>query len=212
MTGKVLGFIIGMHIWSFVMVSAASGSPTEPESYTPLGTGRQWALGLGAGYAGSGLMFGGSFDYGITENIRVGLSAFTFPSSIEEGELRSTPIQLSVQRRFPVSQQFVPYIEAGVGYYFNNFSLDSEIVDSWDALGYNIKEDVENSEGFHFGAGADFFWTENMAINAAVEYCLLNPHGSWSMTDQVSGTEASGDIGDLNFNTIMFRVGLKYFF
>lgn len=212
MTRKVLGFIIALHIWSFPMVSAASGSPTYPEGYTPLGTGRQWALGLDAGYAGSGLMFGGSFDYGITENIRVGLSALTFPSSIEEGELRSIPIRVSIQRRFPVSKRFVPYIEGGVGYYFNDFSLDSEIVDGWNALGLDVKEEVQNSEGFHFGGGVDFFWTENMAINAAVEYCLLKPDVSYSMTDQVSGTEASGDIGDLNFNTIMFGVGLKYFF
>jgi len=79
-------------------------------------------------------------------------------------------------------------------------------------LGFDIEEEVENTLGFHFVVGVDYFLTRNIALNADISYCSVKPKGSWSLTDQVSGTSVSEDFEDLNFNSLLFGIGLKYFF
>ena len=183
-------------------------------------------IGGAAGYAmpsednyGSGLKYGGNFSLGITKNISIELSGLIFQSDVEgnpealsKGKLSIIPIQLSIQARFPIAGQFVPYLLGGGGYYLNRFTLDKEISDSWDALGFDIEEKVENAIGYHFGAGIDLFFAKNIALNADIRYCLAKIKGSWILTDQIIGIEASGNLEDLNLNSLMLGVGLKFCF
>jgi len=94
----------------------------------------------------------------------------------------------------------------------NRFNLDEEITDVWDAFGFDLEEKVENAIGYHLGAGIDLFITKNIALNADVRYCIARIKGSWTLTDQIIGTETSGDLEDLNLNSLMFGAGLKYCF
>jgi outer membrane protein W len=185
-----------------------------------------FGLGISAGYANptegiydGGVLFSGRFCFSITKNIGLELKGLMFQSSVEgeseglsTGKMTFVPIQLSIQGRFPVGKSFVPYVGLGACYYLSSFKVDSEIVDDWNALGFDIEEEVENTLGFHFGLGADYFFTKNLALNADVSYCLVKLKGSWSLTDQVSGAQVSGDLEDLNFNAIMLGIGLKYYF
>ena len=122
------------------------------------------------------------------------------------------PIQLSIQARFPISWRFLPYLVGGGGYYLNQFNLDQEIIDTWDALGFDIEEKVENAIGYHLGAGIDLFLTKNVALNADVRYFMAKIKASWTLTDQIIGTETSGDLEDLNLNSLIFGGGLKFYF
>jgi len=185
-----------------------------------------FGLGISAGYANptegiydGGVLFSGRFCFSITKNIGLELKGLMFQSSVEgepeglsTGKMTFVPIQLSIQGRFPVGKSIVPYIGLGACYYLSSFEVDSEIVDDWNALGFDIEEEVDNTLGFHFGLGLDYFFTKNLALNADISYCLVKLKGSWSITDQVSGTQVSGDLEDLNFNTIMLGMGLKYYF
>lgn len=187
------------------------------------------ALGLGvfAGYAmpdesiyGGGVMFGGRLCYSITKNIGIELKGLMFQSTVEQEELEGlspgkftfTPVQVSLQGRFPVGEKIVPYVEAGVSFYLNSFEIDSEIADGWNALGFDIEEKVETALGYNLGIGIDYFFTSNLALNANVGYCLSEAEGTWSITDQASGTQATGDFPGLHFSNIMLGIGLKYYF
>lgn len=94
----------------------------------------------------------------------------------------------------------------------NRFNLDEQITDTWDALGFDIEEKVENAIGYHLGAGIDLFITKNIALNADVRYCIAKIKGSWILTDQAIGASTSGDIEDLNLNSLIFGGGLKFYF
>ncbi len=94
----------------------------------------------------------------------------------------------------------------------NKFNLDEEITDSWDALGFDIEEKVENAIGYHIGAGIDIFITKNIALNADVRYCMAKIKGSWTLTDQVISTSISGDIENLSLNSLIFGGGFKFYF
>jgi len=209
-------------------ISAPPGQTYVPRPYVPkeFKLGPKSGVGFLAGYAmptesnfSSGLKYGGNICLGITKNISIELKGLSFQSDVEgdpealsKGKLSVIPIQLSVQARFPISWRFLPYLVGGGGYYLNRFNLDKEITDAWDALGFDLEEKVENAIGYHIGAGIDLFLTKNIALNADVRYFIAKIKGSWTLTDQIIGTETSGSLEDLNLNSLIFGGGLKFYF
>jgi len=198
-------------------------------------TGPKSCIGVDAGYSitqednySEGINYGGSFCLGIIEYLSLEVSGLRFQNDVEgsvdgfsKGKLTVMPVLLSIQARLPVTPRFIPYIQGGGGYYLSSFALDEEIINTWDTLGFDVKEGfdvkgkIENRKnifGYHFGAGLDFFITRNIAINADFKYCMVKSKGLWSLTDQISGTVTSGDLENLNLNTMMFGAGLKFCF
>lgn len=183
-------------------------------------------IGIFASYAmpsdedyGSGLAFGVNFHLGITKNITVELGGLKYQSNIDrnptglsEGKLSVLPIQLSIQARFPISNKIIPYIRGGVGYSMNNFTINKGVTTQWNNLGYDIKEKVENSIEFHFGAGIDLLVHKNIALNGDVRYLISNTKGTWTFVNQIINTENSGNLNELNLNTFTIGFGLKYLF
>jgi opacity protein-like surface antigen len=188
--------------------------------------GPKSCFGVSAGYSmpqediySEGINYGANFSLGIVKYLSIEVSGLRFQSDVEgsvdgfsKGKLTVMPVQMSIQARFPVTPRFIPYIQGGGGYYLNSFALDGEIIDTWDALGFDVEERINNSIGYHFGAGLDFFITGKIAINADFKYCMVKSKGSWSLTDQISGIITSGDLENLNLNTMMFGAGLKFCF
>jgi opacity protein-like surface antigen len=189
-------------------------------------TGPMSCIGVSAGYSmpqediySEGINYGANFSFGIVKYLSIEVSGLRFQSDVEgsvagfsKGKLTVMPVQLSIQARLPVTPRFIPYIQGGGGYYLNSFALDGEIIDTWDALGFDVEEKIESSIGYHFGAGIDFFLTGKIAISADFKYCMVKSKGSWSLTDQISGTVTSGDLENLSLDTMMFGVGLKFCF
>jgi opacity protein-like surface antigen len=213
------------------VISAPPAPPRKtyvPKPYVPreFKLGPKSGVGLLAGFAmpaesnfSNGLKYGGNICLGITRNISIELKGLSFQSNVEgnpealsKGKLSVMPIQLSVQARFPISWRFLPYLVGGGGYYMNKFNLDEQITDTWDALGFDLEEKVENAIGYHVGGGIDLFITKNIAINADIRYCIAKIKGSWTLTDQIIGTSTSGDLEDLNLNSLIFGGGLKFYF
>ena len=189
-------------------------------------TGPKSCIGVGAGYSmpqednySEGINYGGNFCLGIIKYLSFEVSGLRFQNDVEgsvdgfsKGKLTVMPIQLSIQVRFPLTGRFIPYVLGGGGYYLNSFALDGEISDAWDALGFDIEEKIKNSFGYHFGAGLDFFITGKVAISADFKYCMVKSKGSCSLADQIGGAVTSGDLENLNLNTMMFGAGLKFYF
>jgi len=182
------------------------------------------AFGLRAGYGGSGIMFGGGFNFLLMKNLGICIEGLYFSYSNEgssellsdrglsEGKTTIYPIQFSIQGRFPLSPQITPYITAGAGYYLSSFALDSTIESDWDFLGFTIEETIDSAFGFHGGAGFDFFLNDSIAINLDARYIFLKPKGTWKITDQISHAMTSGEIDPIDLNSIMVCFGFKFFF
>jgi outer membrane protein W/uncharacterized protein YgiM (DUF1202 family) len=188
--------------------------------------GPKKGFGLTGGYAmpsednyKGGISYGGILHFGITKNIAVELSGLRFQSEVEKepdklskGDLSIIAILMSIQFRFQVGSIFVPYIAGGGGYYLNDFSIDNELKEDWNLLGFDINEDVENSFGFHVGGGFDIFLSDHIAFNGDVKYCLVNSKGSWTFSNQVISQEVSGDFDEIKLNSLIFGVSLKILF
>lgn len=183
-------------------------------------------LKLTAGYPmPSSDFFSGSFSFdggiylGITNNIAVELTGGMFsyrslgePDSLSEGSLKTVAISLSIQGRFFSNKMLVPFIVAGGSYYLNKFSIDSKIVDSWEAVGITITERCENSLAFFGGAGLDFFVANNIALTGDVKYVIAKSKGDWTLADQATDTSVSGDIESIKLGAFVFKAGIRFLF
>ncbi|MCK5059056.1 MAG: porin family protein [Candidatus Aminicenantes bacterium] len=195
-------------------------------SFVLPGYGGRAGIGVTAGYALPGntnldgaLTYGINFCYEITKYFALEVSGLRFQSgvtgevdSLSDGTLTVMPLQLSLQGRYPVNNQLVPYVSGGIGYYLNSFALDNEVVNNWNAVNFDIEESLEHAIGFHFGAGIDYFIIPNIAVNADFKYCIFKAAGTWTLTDLTGTATASGDIAEIDLNTVIFTAGVKYFF
>lgn len=177
-----------------------------------------YALPSQSGYDGA-FAFGFSLSYRITSNLEVEASGIRYQSGLEghpeglsRGKLTVFPFFLTVKGRYPLGERLAPYAVVGIGYYFNSFKLCDCIKNDWASLGFDVKEEVGNSLGFQVGAGCEYFVLPYLAVSLDVRYLLSNSKGSWSFVDQVSGGAVSGDIEDLNLNTLVLGLGVKFFF
>jgi len=158
----------------------------------------------------SGLDFSGFFSYRFSEKITGELAVRFFssgvdgdPQGLSQGSLSVVPLQLSVQYLFLLDAQTTAYLAGGMGYYLNGFSVED--------TSFNRAESVKNALGFHLGGGIEYFFKENLAVKMDLKYCLIQTSGSWSYTDPVAGP-VSGTIDDINLNTVLIAIGLKYIF
>jgi outer membrane protein W len=183
---------------------------------TPLGTG----IGILGGYAtypdqnnvGSAA-YGLSLTLGITKNIAIELVGLPSnptitgsPGGLDAGKLKTVPIQLNIQFRYPVTDQFAYYLNLGGGLYLNTFNIDSTVASSWQNLGFSINEKVNNSFGFQVGGGFDFFATENFALGPIISYSFSNTKGSRSMTENSTGIVTSGTIDNIKLNSLFIGI------
>jgi len=130
-------------------------------------------IGGGAGYTmpsesnfEKGINFGGTLGFGITRYLAVELRVPYYQSNVtgsigglSTGQFQSISLSLSVQARYPIKSLIIPYLVAGGNYFLNKFTLDNEIVNSWNAMGINIEENVDHAFGFHFDQSGRDNWT-----------------------------------------------------
>lgn len=203
----------------------------EPEVMQEVPTLRKTSLGEyfwvggGAGYTmpseshfGKGINFCGTFGFGVMKHLAIELRVPYFQSDVvgtagglSSGRLSSLSLMLSVQGRYPIKNRFVPYLVAGGDYHLNTFSLNEEIANSWNNLGFNIQESVDHTFGLHFGAGLDVFLIENIALNVDVRYYTANLTGKRTLANQISQETTSGTIDNMKLNSLQAGISVKLF-
>jgi outer membrane protein W len=208
--------MVGLAVVSLMFNGFSTNLAAAPQS-------KGGGIGVDVGYAmfteeqfKGGAAAGLTLFYSFTDSFRVELrggfisnQVENAPGGLSNGTLTMIPIQLSLHYRFKVSKKFRPYVGGGAGYYLNNFSLEGE--NEWQSLGFDIKDEVDNTFGYHLGIGMDYLFTSGMAFTLDVRYCIVSLSGSYSITDQVSSITNSGDIeGALDH--INFAAGLKFLF
>jgi outer membrane protein W len=154
--------------------------------------------------------FNGHFSYRVTEAFSLELSIHYFnvrvegrPLGLSQGDLSVIPVQMSIQRRFFLHEKTFAYVSGGIGYYLNSFSVGDTSM--------SREETAESTLGFHVGAGVDYFFKRNLALKLDMKYCFVSTSGSWSFIDPITGPE-SGQIDDIKLGTLLFGIGITFFF
>ncbi len=182
-------------------------------------------IGAGAGYTmpsetnfGNGINFGLTLGYWITRYLAVELRVPYFQSDVtgsigrlSTGRFKSISLTMSVQARYPIKDHIIPYVVGGGDYHLNKFTLDKEVVNSWNALGFDIEENVDHTFGFHFGGGLDYFLFRNLALNLDVRYYTASLKGDRHLADTISQEETSGTINNIKLNSLQACISVKFF-
>lgn len=193
--------------------------PKEPERQYGIGfAARAGRNGMLEDEYNNGFIYAGGFSVGLFKNIALELNVGGFRSDVKQGsrllskgKISYVPIQLSLIFRVPV-KRIMPYLSFGGNYYINKFALDEETYKAWYLLDFEIEEEIKNMFGFHYGAGLDFFLSENIALNIDIKYNLAKTSGTWAMKDLVTGLSISGDIDNIKLNSLFILAGLKLYF
>jgi outer membrane protein W len=200
--------------------------PAEPEGVFKTGSGMKIGAGISMGYTipsdshyKGGPKIGGSLIFIPIKYCALELSGLYSQSSTEddtdalsEGKLTAIEIGLNLVGRFPIKDTFIPYISAGGCYSINNFKLDADLISTWEDLGFDIAETVENAFGAVVGAGFDFQMVRGLILGIDFKYRLMTSDGTWTFTDQLSSSEEQRTITQLNLNSISVTLGIKYLF
>ena len=153
-----------------------------------------------------------NYTRGISSNLSIEASIGRTVMDLEGGELTVAPILVTAQYRMP-SGDLSPYLGAGIGYYLNDFDVDSGMIARERASGLPLFDrDIEfdNSFGYHINVGIDYFLNSNLAVN-------LDGRMFWTNSDiTVKGTDSGIDYWteehDRDLDSTVIGVGVKYFF
>lgn len=183
-------------------------------------------VGLTAGYAkafksehGSGLAYGLNVGYDLSSRIAVGLRLTRFelgitesPDGLSKGKTTLMPIEIEVQGRFPVGAKLTPYVAVGGGYAVNSHKMDGGLSSQWSTVGFSVSESVKSGFSILGGAGLDFAVTPKILANFEVRIMMSKSDGSWTMKDVATGTQASGTLSGLSWNSVIAGLSVKYVF
>jgi len=158
---------------------------------------------------------GGGIMYGITDNLSVNFDVIymqptlevsypTWPKERDMGKFQTVDFSLGGQWRFMPKSKFVPYIGAGLDVLWNKASDDSHF---W-PITASLETDV--TYGGHVSAGADFFITPNIALNAEVRG-LYSTKGDVTFKDPGDSNDGQV-IARYNPTNISGFVGIRFFF
>ena len=161
---------------------------------------------------GSTASFGGNLTYFFNKIIALELSLDyakadmdfgPWPFLIEVGELKQIPILLTGRIHLPTTTTATFYLGAGIGYYFNSFDLSSNLLLNVPA---GTDADADDSFGFHFNLGIEYFFIENVAINLDLKYIL----NETDFEGNIPGLGIASD--EIDLNAFGAGLGFKYYF
>lgn len=122
------------------------------------------------------------------------------------GKLSMTPFLVSLQfLPFP-RKTLTPYIFFGAGMIFASFKLGEYV----SIPEISISQKVESGIGLHGGMGGEFQLRKNVLLYAEASYLFRKAAGETTITDMNFGV-TRGNFS-LNLNSLIFRLGIKYYF
>jgi len=153
------------------------------------------------------VMYGGNLTYFAHKFISLELSVDYVETDLyledfndlNVGEIQQIPILFSVRTHLSTNSKVSPYLTFGLGYYINDFDEDSSI-----STVANI--DVDDSFGYHVGAGLEYFFNDHIAFNFDLKYFVTNV----DVDGDIDGTRLRDDKADADAFTS--GVGFKFYF
>lgn len=157
---------------------------------------------------------GGGFMYGITDNLAVTFDVMYLKVKLEasgvgvnENFATAKTVDLSVgaQWRFMPKSTFVPYVGAGFDYLWNKLDYDVEGYGPPPYMSPSLE--VGSTYGVHVSAGADYFFTPNIALNAEVRSLF-----STKSEATLKWAYGQSSLAEYNPTNISGFVGVRFFF
>ncbi len=155
----------------FILVAALVACSVGAQEKGDMAAGLNLSYGLHSNYKNFGI--GAKFQYNITDAIRIEPSASYF---LKKDYVSMWDINANVHYLFHVGDGFVIYPLAGL-------TLLGVKADIGDALGeweetaeeYGVETDASESKfGVNLGGGAQYWLTENFALNLEIKYQLVS--------------------------------------
>jgi opacity protein-like surface antigen len=162
--------------------------------------------------------YGAGLSYDLHKYFAIELSGIRYESSVvgsvdglSKGTLAVLPLEVSLKGQLPLSGgRFTPYFAVGAGYSIYQFTLDPQIAADWEKVGFRITEKLDNSIGFHFGAGLEVALNRSLALVFDARFRFAEGNAAWTMTDQTGNEEISGNLEKLDQGSIVLGIGLKF--
>ncbi|MBW2247804.1 MAG: OmpW family protein [Deltaproteobacteria bacterium] len=157
------------------------------------------------------VMYEGNLTYFIQDYFSIELSVGYVETDVDlsalglsgdAGDLESIPVLLSGRMHFSTNPKLNPYISFGVGYFFNDIDQNDSTIEFIYGAGADL--DVDDSFGFHLGAGVEFFISKNAAFNLDFKYIWTEVEAE---VNKPGFTEE-----DLDINPYVLGLGIKYYF
>jgi len=156
---------------------------------------------------------GFGFSLSLMKRIFLDLNFGHWRSSVEEregslmnGELSVTPFFFSLQFKLMEGKRINPYLFIGANLVFTKFEIGEYIK----IPEVTINQKVKNGLGLHFGGGADFSLTDQLALFAEGIYLARKAKAETIITDMNFGF--STEEFTINLDSLIFQMGIKYFF
>ncbi len=162
--------------------------------------------------------YGAGLSFDLHKYFAIELSGIRYESStagsedgLSKGTLAVLPLEVSLKGQLPLSGgRFTPYFAVGAGYSIYQFSLDPQIVADWEKVGFRITEKLDNAIGFHFGGGLEVALNRSLALVIDARFRFTEGKAAWTMTDQTSKEEISGELEKLDQGSLVLGIGLKF--
>ena len=130
---------------------------------------------------------------------------------LSDGEFTMYSVEASVIFKQCTSTNIVPYAGMGIGYYFPDNDLSSDVEELADMLGLRFEEDIDEDFGFHVLGGLAINIGQNADVDLSVKYIILEPDVHDKVTDlQTFESETYTD--DVKLNTLFITAGLRFTF
>lgn len=183
-------------------------------------------LGLLGGYAltpnanlGGGVAYGAGLAFEVVPHFSLELGVLRFqvsttsaPDGLSQGTLGLVPIELGFSVRIPLAAGFKLLLGAAGGFVLPQFSLDPQFVKDWEAVGFSIEEKVDPAFGFHVRGGFEADLSAQIAVFIEARYSMCRPKGYWTLSDRDGIGDLDGTIESLNFDSLIFGLGLVFSF
>ncbi len=153
----------------------------------------------------AGPLVSGTISYGLHKNFSAGLNVEWEKHStdlsflgldIGVGDTQTISIMPFVEARAPMGS-FVPYGTLGIGVNINSFDEDAILAP--------VEDKPDNTFALKVGAGADYFFSEEFALNGEFGWKLNK--GDATITDPCCPDET----GDFNTSAFSFIAGIRYY-
>lgn len=101
-----------------------------------------------------------------------------------------------------------PYVGLGLGYYIIDNSLDEQLVQSVQQLGFGIEEEIESGIGFEVRGGLNIMFAQNVGLIFDMKYWIYNPKVNSKVYQTYPYQEYSVQ-NEIQLNNFSFIIGLE---
>ena len=137
-----------------------------------------------------------------------------------DGDLEWTPYFLSLRFKHYTRWGLVPYFSTGVAYIKSNFNANR-----WYTLGFDSPGEFDSARdtrrrryfrmddyslGWHIGAGAEYFFNKNLALNLDIKYLIGDAYFNYQI--YVNDSLEINDRGKFVLDSLLIGLGIKYYF